>query len=89
MTVLESRRDLGYAVREGRRLQAAREITVSAGSPLFARAWDRFQDQQGLELSFVDCAVRAAAGTGDAEAVATFDAGMREAAHRPAVPDLR
>lgn len=89
VTVLASRGDLGYAVREGRKLQSARELTVSAGSPLFPRAWDRFVDQEGFELSFVDCAVLAAAGAGDAEEVATFDAGMREAARRPAVPDLR
>lgn len=87
VTVLAARRSLAYAVREGRKLQAARELTVTAGSPLFARAWRRFAGQPSFDLSFVDCAVLAAAEAGDADAVATFDATMEEAAGRDVVPE--
>lgn len=88
VTVLASRRGLDYAVEQGQILRGAEELTVSAGSPLFGRAWRRFADQPGLELSFVDCAVLAAAEAGEAEAVATFDGAMRARADRHALPDL-
>lgn len=88
VTVLASRRDLDYAVREGRKLRRARELTVTAGSPLFGRAWSRFADQEVLDLNFVDCAVLAAAEAGDAHAVATFDEAMRSRWGGDVLPDL-
>lgn len=87
VTVLAARRGIAYAARQGRTLQAAEELTVAAGSPLFGEAWNRFADQAAFELSFVDCVVLAAAAAGEADAVATFDVATREAAERPVLPE--
>lgn len=77
VTVLAVRRNVATAIRVGRTVLAAREITFVPCAELFQGAWALFQDQRGTTLSLADSAIVVAARREPPGRVLTFDTDFR------------
>ncbi len=73
VTVIAARRGLEQAVRAGRTLLAARELTFVPCSELFLDAWMLFREQRETTLSLADAAIVVAARREPPGRILTFD----------------